>query len=98
MRTVVPKGQEHRRVHTADMCVCVSVCVCCAQVMMMMVPEAWQNDKLMAQEKKDFYMMASAVVSTRGHSQYMYAANRKAAGQRRARTGTQGQVPAQQRP
>lgn len=32
------------------------------EVMMMLVPEAWQNDPLMAQEKKDFYMMSSAVM------------------------------------
>eukprot|EP00967_Tisochrysis_lutea_P107365 scaffold165522_cov21-Tisochrysis_lutea.AAC.1 len=32
-----------------------------AQVMMMLVPEAWQNDPLMPQEKKDFYMMASCL-------------------------------------
>jgi len=30
---------------------------------MMLVPEAWQNDPLMPQEKKDFYMMASCLVS-----------------------------------
>ena len=30
--------------------------------MMMLVPEAWQNDPLMPQEKKDFYMMASCLV------------------------------------
>lgn len=34
-----------------------------AQVMMMLVPEAWQNDPLMPQEKKDFYLMLSALVS-----------------------------------
>lgn len=32
------------------------------EVMMMLVPEAWQNDALMPQEKKDFYMMASALM------------------------------------
>ena len=29
----------------------------------MLVPEAWQNDNLMPQEKKDFYMMVSCMVS-----------------------------------
>ncbi|KAF5841354.1 hypothetical protein DUNSADRAFT_13222 [Dunaliella salina] len=32
------------------------------EVMMMLVPEAWQNDPLMPQEKKDFYMMASCLM------------------------------------
>jgi len=32
------------------------------EVMMMLAPEAWQNDALMPQEKKDFYMMASALM------------------------------------
>ncbi len=36
--------------------------------MMMLVPEAWQNDALMSQEKKDFYMMNSACVSDCVHS------------------------------
>ena len=31
--------------------------------MLMLVPEAWQNDSLMPQEKKDFYMMVSCMVS-----------------------------------
>jgi glutamate synthase domain-containing protein 1 len=37
-------------------------CTYAAQVMMMLVPEAWQNDPLMPQEKKDFYMHTSALV------------------------------------
>ncbi|KAL6762553.1 hypothetical protein V8C86DRAFT_1824990 [Haematococcus lacustris] len=32
------------------------------EVMMLLVPEAWQNDPLMPQAKKDFYMMASALM------------------------------------
>jgi hypothetical protein len=35
------------------------------EVMMMLVPEAWQNDPLMPQEKKDFYMHTSALVGGR---------------------------------
>jgi hypothetical protein len=34
--------------------------------MMMLVPEAWQNDPLMPQEKKDFYMHTSALVGGGG--------------------------------
>lgn len=30
-----------------------------AEVMMMLIPEAWQNDDLMDQEKKDFYRYVS---------------------------------------
>ncbi|KAL4421584.1 hypothetical protein ABPG75_010875, partial [Micractinium tetrahymenae] len=33
-----------------------------AQAVMLMIPEAWQNDKLMAQEKKDFYKFHSAIM------------------------------------
>eukprot|EP00210_Caulerpa_lentillifera_P004796 g4578.t1 len=33
-----------------------------AEGMMMMIPEAWQNDKLMSQEKKDFYKFHSAIM------------------------------------
>ncbi len=29
---------------------------------MMLIPEAWQNDALMPQEKKDFYMFHSAIM------------------------------------
>ena len=29
---------------------------------MMMIPEAWQNDRLMAQDKKDFYRYHSAIM------------------------------------
>ncbi|GAX86014.1 hypothetical protein CEUSTIGMA_g13429.t1, partial [Chlamydomonas eustigma] len=32
------------------------------EVMMMLIPEAWQNDSLMSQEKKDFYMFHSAIM------------------------------------
>ncbi|KAG1678741.1 hypothetical protein FOA52_012780 [Chlamydomonas sp. UWO 241] len=32
------------------------------EVMMMLIPEAWQNDALMAQDKKDFYMFHSAIM------------------------------------
>ena len=32
------------------------------EVMMMLIPEAWQNDALMPQEKKDFYMFHSAIM------------------------------------
>eukprot|EP00878_Enallax_costatus_P000131 GHUV01000172.1.p1 GENE.GHUV01000172.1~~GHUV01000172.1.p1 ORF type:complete len:2326 (+),score=665.07 GHUV01000172.1:565-6978(+) len=32
------------------------------EVMMMLIPEAWQNDALMAQEKKDFYHFHSAIM------------------------------------
>ncbi|KAL4855140.1 Glutamate synthase [NADH] [Chlorella vulgaris] len=33
-----------------------------AQAVMLMIPEAWQNDKLMSQEKKDFYKFHSAIM------------------------------------
>lgn len=32
------------------------------EVMMMLIPEAWQNDPLMPQEKRDFYMFHSAIM------------------------------------
>lgn len=32
------------------------------EVMMMLIPEAWQNDSLMSQEKKDFYRFHSAIM------------------------------------
>uniref|UniRef100_A0A7R9Z740 glutamate synthase (ferredoxin) n=1 Tax=Chlamydomonas euryale TaxID=1486919 RepID=A0A7R9Z740_9CHLO len=32
------------------------------EVLMMMIPEAWQNDALMSQDKKDFYMYHSAIM------------------------------------
>ncbi|GAX83612.1 hypothetical protein CEUSTIGMA_g11036.t1, partial [Chlamydomonas eustigma] len=32
------------------------------EVMMMLIPEAWQNDSIMSQEKKDFYMFHSAIM------------------------------------
>eukprot|EP00798_Chlamydomonas_sp_ICE-L_P026060 gene26060-11762_t len=32
------------------------------EAMMMMIPEAWQNDALMPQDKKDFYMFHSAIM------------------------------------
>lgn len=33
---------------------------------MLLVPEAWQNDPLMSQEKKDLYMFNSTMVSVQG--------------------------------
>ena len=33
-----------------------------SQAVMLMIPEAWQNDKMMPQEKKDFYKFHSAIM------------------------------------
>jgi glutamate synthase (NADPH/NADH) len=33
-----------------------------AEVMMMLIPEAWQNDKLMDQARKDFYRYHAAIM------------------------------------
>lgn len=59
---IVPKGQSDSGAFDSVLELLVRCGRDLPEATMMMIPEAWQNDKLMSQEKKDFYRFYSCIM------------------------------------